>query len=318
MLNKNNKHSTIANAIETMGVTKRWTTPAFLYSLNGMTPLYILLGAATSGRRETLLDLVLNGLPEPTGTTAIFLSEDEEPSPFEESLHALPHAAILNYRIEEEHEINAENPPPDTSTVFFVTDGRANPVDQIEAIKNWMQERETDTEMALELARIITVIHCELGQTHPPLFAWFEACVHFSDIVLLNKRTPGTEKWVQNFRQHFKKHCYPCEFQLIKKGKIENPANALFPQPRRLSLIFDELEDSCTTPNLFEDLPGNWQFDDEEDEEAEADSTFEPENRPDPYLENISNGHRAKQIPDIAEFLDAPGKADQPTSEKDA
>ena len=65
-----------------------------------MMPLNILLGATGSGRREALQDIILNGLPESTGTTAIYLSEDESPSTVDEKLYALPHSAILNYRLE--------------------------------------------------------------------------------------------------------------------------------------------------------------------------------------------------------------------------
>ncbi len=98
-----------------------------------MTPLYIFLRAEGSGRREVLLDLIEMGLPEHFGTVTLYLSEDERPSPLDEELYAIPHSAILNYRLEDVFEINAENRPPDTSAVFFMTDGRTNPVDQIEA-----------------------------------------------------------------------------------------------------------------------------------------------------------------------------------------
>ncbi len=276
-----------------------------------MIPLYILLGAARSGRREVLRDLIENGLSETAGTTAIYLSEDEHPSPFEENLHALSHSAILNYRLEEEFEINAEELPPDTSVVFFVTDGATNPVDQIEALKGWMLPRE------LDLARIISVIHCQLGQAQSSLFPWFEACVHFSDLILLNKRTGGTEKWVNNFRQHFSKHCYPCDFQLVKKGKIEYPASALYPEPRRLSLAFDDLKDSCTSPNPFEDSPDFREFEESGDEDYEG-TGFDPELRPDPYFERLPNGLRAKPLPDIAKYLPHSDQADLAQSEKGA
>ncbi len=257
-----------------------------------MTPLYIFLGAEGSGRREVLLDLIEMGLPEHTGTLALYLSEDEHPSPLDEELYAIPHSAILNYRLEEAFEINAEDRPPDTSTVFLLTDGRANPVDQIEALKYWMQSSE------LALVRIITILDCTLGQAHNALFAWFEACVHFSDAVLLNKRTDKTEKWVKTFRSHFHKHCYPCEFQLVKKGKAANPATALDDQTRRLTLIFDNLADSCASPNIFEDTAADWELKDEENTEE-----FDPEIRPDPYFKRLPSGLRAKPIPDIAQYL---------------
>jgi hypothetical protein len=39
-----------------------------------------------------------------------------------------------------------------------------------------------------EIARVYTVINCQLAEKHPALRAWFEACVHCSDVALLNRR----------------------------------------------------------------------------------------------------------------------------------
>ena len=43
-------------------------------------------------------------------------------------------------------------------------------------------------ELAITIARVITIVNCELAEKHSALLAWYEACVHFSDIVLLNRR----------------------------------------------------------------------------------------------------------------------------------
>ncbi len=117
-------------------------------------------------------------------------------------------------------------------------------------------------------------------------------------MVLLNKRTDNTDKWIKTFRDHFHKHCYPCEFQLVKKGKVENPAKALDDRTRRLTLIFDDIEDTAATPKIFEDSAGNWELEDEENEEE-----FDHEIRPDPYFKRLPSGLRAKPIPDIAQYL---------------
>ena len=45
-----------------------------------------------------------------------------------------------------------------------------------------------------ELARVLCVVNCQLAADHPPLLAWFEACVHFSDVVFFTNSAgvPGS------------------------------------------------------------------------------------------------------------------------------
>jgi G3E family GTPase len=170
--------------------------------------------------------------------------------------------------------------------VFIVADGRRNPVDQIEAFKAWLAER------SAEVARVICVVDCHLAEKHPKLFAWFEACIYFSDVVLLNHREGIPNKWVGDFRARFEDRFYPCLFDYVKEGRVKNPALVLAPVARRMSHVFDEQE---------------WIVDDDdEDEDQEGEEEVEMKPEEDPYLERRNGGRRVHEIPHIEDFLPKP------------
>jgi hypothetical protein len=163
-------------------------------------------------------------------------------------------------------------------------------VDQIEAFKAWLDAQ------GGELGGILCVINCRLAERNPPLLAWYEACVHFSDIVLLNRREGVANKWLTGFQAHFRDLFYPCLFELVKGGRLRNPVLALEPQARRMTHIFDDEQDW-----IFTDAEGE-EIDEQEETEDEDGVEITPE--VDPYLALDAAGRRAKRIPDIARFLD--------------
>jgi len=242
--------------------------------------VYLVLGAAGSGRREVLADLV-EGLTadEPA---AVLLSDAEAPDEFDARL---PGLARWSWR----DPFIVAALPAGARRVFFVTDGRVGPIDQIEAFKPWLAAQ------GGELARVLCVVHCRLAEQHPPLLAWFEACVHFSDIVLLNRREGVANKWLSEFRAHFAKQFYPCLFEPVKSGRVANPALVLEPQARRLSHLFDDDQEW-----VFTDGDG-----DEIDEQEESDDEDEVTAAPavDPYLVRDAAGRRVKKVPDLAKYL---------------
>ena len=251
-----------------------------------MIPIYILLGATGSGRREIAFDLIENSSENQKGKTAVLLAEKEKFSPFDEQIQALPEVTIISWHLTSGGEILADELPEDGRTVFFITNGRINPVDQIEALSSWISKND------LEVARTLCVINCELCQKESSLISWYEACIHFSDVVLLNKRENVTNNWVRDFIQHYEKNHYPCLFEFIKKGRVFNPAKVLYPEPRRLSHIFDDLESEIAIKHPELIIEGDNPY--EEDQPVEID----------PYLKRLPDGRRAKMIPDIRDFLE--------------
>jgi hypothetical protein len=184
--------------------------------------------------------------------------------------------------------------PADATHVFFVTDGARNPIDQIEVFKAWVEAQ------GGEVGRVLCVVNTQLAEQHPPLLAWFEACIHFADVVLLNRREGVENKWMSDFLGHFKKKFYPCVFELVKGGRVKNPALILEPQARRMSHVFDEEPNWIFTNAEGEEIDEHEETGDADDDEIEA----KPEE--DPYFERRNGGRRVKEIPDIAKFLPPP------------
>lgn len=245
--------------------------------------VYLVLGATGSGRREVLLDLIEGGL-EPEDRAAVLLPEAEAPQPDAEA--KLP--AVARWRWADGAILGTL--PAAATHVFFVVDGARNPVDQLESFKAWVEAQ------GGEVARVLCVVNTRLAAQHAALLPWFEACVHFSDVVMFNRREGVENKWLSDFLAHFKKQYYPCLFEQVKAGRVKNPALILEPQARRMSHVFDEEQDL-----IFTNADG--EVIDEHEETADGDDEIEAHPEEDPYLVRRHGGRRVKELPDIAQFL---------------
>jgi len=245
--------------------------------------VYLMLGATGSGRREILSDLIDGGL-EPEDRPAVLLSADEAPQVEPEA--KLP--GVARWRWDDGAIVGTL--PAGATHVFFVVDGARNPIDQIETFKAWLEAQ------GGELARVLCVVNSQLAEKHPALLAWFEACVHFADVVLLNKREGLENKWLSDFLTHFKKQYYPCVFEMVKEGRVKNPALVLEPQARRMSHVFDEEQDWIFTNADGEEI-------DEQEESEDGEDEIEAKPEEDPYLVRRNGGRRVKELPDIAKYL---------------
>ncbi|MBI5693213.1 MAG: hypothetical protein HZC55_24310 [Verrucomicrobia bacterium] len=254
--------------------------------MSSATPLiYLVLGATGSGRRELLADLVEAGL-EADDRAAVLLPASEAPQPDDPRLPSV-------HRWEWRDGTVAAALPAGHSHVFFLVDGRRNPVDQIEAFRAWLESQ------GATVARVFCVVDCQFASRHPALLAWYEACVHFSDAVLLHRREGVENKWVSDFLGHFKKEHLPCLFELVKEGRVKNPALLLEPQARRLSQVFDAEQDWVLTDAEGEEI-------DEEDVTGDEEEEVTAAPAEDPYFARRMGGRRVRELPDIAAFLDAP------------
>ncbi len=252
--------------------------------------LYIILGSAGSGRREVLTDLIQAGLSA-EDKAAVILAESEPASPMDDGLPAISRWSLVD-------GVAKVELPAGVSHVFLVLDGADNPVEQIEPLSVWLRTA------ACELARVIYVADCARFEKHPELLAWSDACTHFSDVVLLNRREGVANKWMSEFRRRYTDLRYPCLFEMVKAGRVKNPALLLEPEARRTSHVFDLDEWAGIS---LEGVEIGTSDDEGEDGDGEpiAISDLDPDDMPevDIYLERKPGGYRIKTIPDISRFL---------------
>ncbi len=243
--------------------------------------VYLILGTPGAGRRAVVRDLIENGLGAHE-RGLVLLAEGEKPDPADTGLAGLKNAEVRRWHWQAPG-FPALNAAVDTS-IFLLADPRTPPVDQVEALKPWLVEH------GAELARIITVVDCRLAEKEPALRQWFDACIHFSDVVFLARREGVANKWLSDFIGHYEHLFYPCHFFHLKKNGVENPALVLDPTPRRVSQYFDETDE---LPDV------EIETDDEEEDEDESDDTPSE----DPYLVRMRSGRREKEVPDLGDYL---------------
>ncbi len=243
--------------------------------------VYFILGTPGSGRRAVVRDLIENGLAAEE-KALVLLADREAADPADEKLAALENAEVRRWKWTEPALPQIEG--LDGATVFFIADSLASPMDQLEALKPWLEEH------GATLARVFCVVDCQLAEKQPVLRQWFDACIHFADVVFLTRREGLANKWLSDFIAHFKDQHFPCHFVQVKtKGDLATPLVWLDPTARRVSQYFDEGE-SYEIEGL--------ETDDEEDDEE--DTGLLP---PEPYFVRLSSGRREKEVPDVRDYL---------------
>jgi hypothetical protein len=249
-----------------------------------MNPVYFILGTPGSGRRAIVRDLIENGLAAEE-QAVVLLADSEATDPQDAKLAALANAEVRRWTWTAPEIPTMELPA--AATVFLLADPLASPIDQLEALKPWLVNQ------GRELARIFCVVDCQLAEKNPVLRQWFDAIIHFADVVFLTRREGLANKWLSDFIKHFKDQRFPCHFVQVKtKGDLPTPLVWLDPTARRVSQYFDEGE-----TYEIEGL----ETDDEEDDEE--DTGLLP---PEPYFIRQTSGRRDKELPDVRDFL--PGK----------
>jgi len=241
--------------------------------------VYFVLGTPGSGRRGIIADLIENGLTA-DDRALVLLAESEAADPGDNALAKCTNTEVRRWTWD--GTTLPDQTIPSGATVFFVSESRGDVVTQLEALKPWLVQH------GAELARVFCVVDCQLAEKNAALVQWFDACIHFSDVVFLTKREGVQNKWLSTFIRRYEDQYYPCHFIQVKKGGIANPALVLDPQPRRVSQYFDEQDEMPPVEIETDDE------DEEEDEDAIA---------PEPYFERNRSGRRVKEVPDIRQFL---------------
>ncbi len=230
--------------------------------------VYLLLGPNDSGRRALLFDFIVDAKDLGLGSVLYFKHTSEKPNKYDSKLSEVPYLDQVDWSVKD-CKVKHEKITQKADTVIFVAPSSIDPSDVIEALKGWL------TRNHCQLTRIFTMAHCALISENSTVKHWYEACMHFSDIVLLNRRTGLNPKWVGDFTKKYAKQFYPTRFELVKKDKVDNPADVLDGRSYRNSLYFDTL------------IPI---------EEDEFEDDLPADVKPDIYIERLESGKRSKPI----------------------
>ena len=262
-----------------------------------MSAVYLILGAGDSGRAELIAQLVRTGLSPDDGPFGVYHSAvDAAASPDAyAALARLPATTVAV--LPGDWPFGDDWPPalPDVATLVFSLDGHADPLDQIEAAKDWMAAE------GHTLARIITVIDCALAQRAPKSLLWFDACIHFSDVVLLGNRSDEAKKWIHDYEKALQRKALPALVRLLKKGgRVDGWDEILFPEARRLSLFFDPPEEMI----VDSEIEGGETVEDELPP-SDAPEPLPGDAESDVFLRRLDSGQRRLRLPNIREILSA-------------
>jgi hypothetical protein len=175
-------------------------------------------------------------------------------------------------------------------TVFWLLDPKENLADSIESTAEILEDAE------ITPAKILTVVDCQATEKHSVVQKYYQASIHFSDVVLLGNREDVSQKWLREWQETFRKGCFPCDFHMIKKGgHLVEAQQIIYPDIRRITQVFDPPEEETAVDPML--LP-EWEasFDPEDEEE------LPPPTESDPWLARHPNGARQQIIPDVSPF----------------
>ena len=172
-----------------------------------------------------------------------------------------------------------------SSISFLLISGSTNPIDWLEEMQQALFKNN------FKLGRIIFLLDMVRLSKNPQWVSWAQACIHFSDVVLMNNVEGVTKKWLQEFKEPYVKDCYPCLFVPLKGEQISNPALVLETLPLRISQVFDiEYQQESKLLKEINASHSKWETDCANGDEC-SDETFV-----DPYFEKFPNGMRVKKI----------------------
>lgn len=243
-----------------------------------MDELFVILGTPGAGRRAIVTQL-LDGLH---GETRVYIARGEKRDEDEDSLAKLEGVEIVEWFTDgEQLEIPDADDCP--SRIVFITEGLRNPVDQLEIIAA------LGPRIGWAVTRVITVVDCALTTRIPALADWYKVCIHFSDVVILNRREGVAPSFDRDFMAPYEKNCTPALFERTRKGRLANPDLILSDESRRLTQVFDTDRDAI--------------YDMKFDEDELPEEPFDLAHKTDPYFERDNSGARVIRIPVIADLL---------------
>lgn len=241
--------------------------------------VYIFLGTGDCNRRLVLDDLIREGS---SGSSILCISADERIPEKESVFAANSDLKLASWHFSSGLDIEIDDFDFTADNIFWLLDSKKDLIDQLEAVMLLSRQKDWEVE------RVVTFVDCKFASLVPESADWFKACIYFSDVVLLANRSNVNNDWVKHFEANYKNAFYPCAFELVKKDKVDNPLRVLDGEPRRLTMIFDDVDP-------IDDM--------EFDEDNLPEEPFDLVRKEDPYFEKTDAGVRKLQLPNLGDLL---------------
>lgn len=260
-------------------------------------PAYLIIGSPTSGRCGICADIITKALND-DDFCAVFISKNEKQTEFDKKIASAQNAGFVNYSdADDAREKLASLDENRFTHVFYIADSTKNLADEIEEFKKTVDCG------YIRLARIWGVLDCSTILKNPrECMPYADALAHFSDCLLLSRRSFVSNKDVDDFKLRYEKLRYPMMIEYVnKKFSVSRPIELLIDEARRISMLFDDIDPIDELDFDDDDIP---------------DEPFDLTRKPDPYMERLANGQRIKTIPDISEYAQKTRAEEQSQNEK--
>lgn len=175
--------------------------------------------------------------------------------------------------------------PDSADHAFIVLDPAMPQIPQLEKLADDLAK------CLIEPVKVVTCVDSEQAQNSPQLRAWLDAGIYYSDVVLMGNRRNASKAFVRDFQKSFEKQCFPCLFLLLKgAGRPDQPLEILTPDTRRLSQLFDLVEEEAESlPGLIIEASCDLDVDEPEADPFRADEETE--------------GQAPATIPDVSRYI---------------
>lgn len=242
--------------------------------------LFIVLGGASPQRYEVVFQMVAYLLFN--GETVDLWHHKDEPPPESPSLTPLLTKGLTLHPWSLEQDSCAFAQPPTARpgvTTLFLAHGSLHLVDTLETLAYWLPNS------GFSLQRITTWVDCLKVSQSTRARKWYECCFHFSDLVILDEFKTLPVSWLKEYKDFFKRECYPCIIDNTRKGRLHDFPLIMDNQVRRIAQLFESPEAAMLRMD-----------EDEDDEEEDSIDLTLPENEP--YFERLIDGRRSKLVPE--------------------
>lgn len=240
--------------------------------------IYFIIGTESCGRLEIVYDLIHHY--DEDKPIHILMSKTDKEQVFKNAPMLQEKSIIHSFLVEK----GIWQIPSDfwqaSGVGYWILDPNVSMVDQLEFARLLFRQK------IIHVNKIMSVIDCQLMLQKPFFKTWLDACVHFSDVLLITNHYGLTQAQKKDLFASYHLDKSPCLVVEVRHNTVPNPAEVLIPEARRMTWAFDDLDAVDTLDTT------DWEIEETLPEHPIMDLTI----KEDPYFEKLDNGQRRINI----------------------